>query len=130
MTTNAHYRSLQWLPLQAAGRVIAVPSVLAIALLSGCATLDTPVSKAAEPKPELADSVDKAVATAKPPAAAAYKPADPTAPKPFADIIKDAKVQDGLFPIWRKDEKVWMEIPKAAFNKPIRLANARCMPAR
>lgn len=118
MTTNAHYRSLQWLPLQAAGRVIAVPSVLAIALLSGCATLDTPVSKAAEPKPELADSVDKAVATAKPPAAAASKPADPTAPKPFADIIKDAKVQDGLFPIWRKDEKVWMEIPKAAFNKP------------
>jgi len=33
-------------------------------------------------------------------------------------VIKDAKQQDGLFPIWRKDEKVWLEIPKAMLNKP------------
>lgn len=52
------------------------------------------------------------------PAAAARPPADPTAPKPFADVIKGAKEQPGLFPIWRKDEKVWIEIPKEAFNKP------------
>ena len=55
-------------------------------------------------------------------AAAAFgarPPADPTAPKPFADVIKDAKQQDGLFPIWRKDEKVWIEIPKAMLNKPV-----------
>lgn len=57
------------------------------------------------------------------PASAASAPngkptADPTAPKPFADVIKDAKVQSGLFPIWRKDEKVWLEIPKAMLNKP------------
>lgn len=50
--------------------------------------------------------------------AAARPPADPTAPKPFADVIKGAKEQPGLFPIWRKDEKVWIEIPKDAFNKP------------
>lgn len=49
---------------------------------------------------------------------AAKPPADPTAPKPFADVIKDAKSQAGLFPIWRKDEKVWLEIPKAMLNKP------------
>ncbi|MFN5047986.1 zinc-dependent metalloprotease, partial [Roseateles sp.] len=42
----------------------------------------------------------------------------PTAPKPFAEIIKDAKQQNGLFPIWRKDEKVWLEIPKAMLGKP------------
>ncbi len=52
------------------------------------------------------------------PAAAPKPPVDPTAPKPFADVIKDAKSQDGLFPIWRKDEKVWIEIPKAQLNKP------------
>ena len=33
-------------------------------------------------------------------------------------MIKEAKVQQGLFPLWRKDEKVWIEIPKAALNKP------------
>ncbi|MEJ5999044.1 zinc-dependent metalloprotease [Paucibacter soli] len=50
---------------------------------------------------------------------AAPRPAaDPAAPKPFAEVSKDAKQQDGLFPIWRKDEKVWLEIPKAQFNKP------------
>ncbi len=49
---------------------------------------------------------------------AAKPPADPTAPKPFADVIKDAKSQAGLFPIWHKDEKVWLEIPKAMLNKP------------
>lgn len=45
-------------------------------------------------------------------------PVDPTAPKPFADVIKGAKEQPGLFPIWRKDDKVWLEIPKEYFNKP------------
>ena len=66
------------------------------------------------------------------PAAAASAPArpavDPTAPKPFAEVIKGAKEQPGLFPIWRKDEKTWLEIPKEAFNKPflftINVANA------
>jgi hypothetical protein len=52
------------------------------------------------------------------PAPAARPPVDLTAPKPFADVIKGAKEQPGLFPIWRKDEKVWIEIPKEAFNKP------------
>ena len=62
------------------------------------------------------------------PAAAARPPADPTAPKPFAEVIKGAREQPGLFPIWRKDEKVWIEIPKEAFNKPflfsVNVANA------
>ncbi len=48
----------------------------------------------------------------------ARPPADPTAPKPFAEIIRGAKEQPGLYPIWRKDEKTWIEIPKEAFNKP------------
>ncbi|MEO3693220.1 zinc-dependent metalloprotease [Roseateles paludis] len=52
------------------------------------------------------------------PVAAPRPPVDPTAPKPFLDVIKGAREQPGLFPIWRKDEKVWLEIPKAAFNKP------------
>ncbi|HEY8877166.1 MAG TPA: zinc-dependent metalloprotease, partial [Roseateles sp.] len=61
-------------------------------------------------------------------APAGRPPADPAAPKPFAEVIKGAKEQPGLFPIWRKDEKVWIEIPKDAFNKPflfsVNVANA------
>ncbi|MBV8034635.1 zinc-dependent metalloprotease [Roseateles sp.] len=56
-----------------------------------------------------------------PPAGAASAPAAAAAaaaPRPFADVIKGAKELPGLFPIWRKDEKVWIEIPKDAFNKP------------
>ena len=52
------------------------------------------------------------------PAGASRPAVDPTAPKPFLDVIRGAREQPGLFPIWRKDEKVWLEIPKAAFNKP------------
>lgn len=51
-------------------------------------------------------------------APAARPPADPSAPKPFAEVIRGAKEQPGLFPIWRKDEKTWIEIPKDQFNKP------------
>jgi hypothetical protein len=67
-------------------------------------------------------SASAASASAAPaPAASApapARPADPSLPKPFAEVIKDAKQQDGLFPIWRKDEKVWLEIPKSALDKP------------
>ena len=68
-----------------------------------------------------ANAASAPAAPAPAPAASApapARPADPTLPKPFAEVIKDAKQQDGLFPIWRKDEKVWLEIPKSALDKP------------
>ena len=40
------------------------------------------------------------------------------APKPFAEIIKDAKEEKGFFTTWRKDDKVWLEIPEAMWNQP------------
>ncbi|MFD2452848.1 zinc-dependent metalloprotease [Ideonella paludis] len=52
-------------------------------------------------------------------APAAKPPADPTAPKPFADVIKDAKQQDGYLPVWRKDDKVWLEIPEAVMGQDL-----------
>ncbi|PND37882.1 metallopeptidase [Paucibacter aquatile] len=118
----------------------------AVAVLSACATTTPPsgsagappspaaaVTPAATPAPA-AGSTATAAAPAAPGAAApaaaagARPPADPSAPKPFADIIKDAKVQDGLFPIWRKDEKAWLELPKDKIGKPflftVNVANA------
>ncbi len=38
--------------------------------------------------------------------------------KPFAEVVKDAKESQGLFNIWQKDEKVWIEIAADQFDKP------------
>ena len=46
---------------------------------------------------------------------------DPAAPKPFADVIRGATEAEGFFPLWRKDEKVWIEIPEARWNQPFLL---------
>ena len=41
-----------------------------------------------------------------------------TGPKPFAEVIKDAKEMPGLFRAWQKDEKVWIEIAPDQFGVP------------
>ena len=49
-------------------------------------------------------------------------PPGPVAPGPppaFAIVIKDAKKSEGLLALWRKDDKVWLEIPAALFDKPL-----------
>lgn len=50
-------------------------------------------------------------------AATASKP-DAAAPKPFKEIIKDAKEMKGFFNLYQKDEKVWIEIKPDQINKP------------
>ncbi len=49
---------------------------------------------------------------------AAARP-DPTAPRPFAEIIKDAKQTSGYFNVYQKDEKVWIEIKPEQLNTGI-----------
>ena len=56
-------------------------------------------------------------APASPPGAAAAAPAQGQ-PRPFRDVIKDAKELPGLFPIWTKDEKVWIEVKPDQFDTP------------
>lgn len=56
-----------------------------------------------------------------PPAAAAAPAGGPPgapAPRPHAVVIKDAKEVPGLFKMYRKDEKVWIEIKPDQFDKP------------
>ncbi|MBC5764663.1 zinc-dependent metalloprotease [Ramlibacter albus] len=45
-------------------------------------------------------------------------PVDPAALKPFDEIVAGAKRQPGLIAVWRKDEKVWLEIPKEMVGQP------------
>lgn len=44
-------------------------------------------------------------------------PPSPGAEKPFVDIIKDAEVIKGLFTLYRKDDKVYIEILPDQFDK-------------
>jgi hypothetical protein len=39
-------------------------------------------------------------------------------PPPFANVIREAKRTEGLFGVWQKDERVWLELKPEDFNKP------------
>ena len=76
-----------------------------------------------------AAAVIAAGSAAAPVAAAASMPAansgprpDPVAPKPFDEVIKGAVVQDGFVPLWRKDERVWLEISPERLDQPFMLS--------
>jgi hypothetical protein len=90
----------------------------AVFLLAGCANLHAPGSAQAASAAAAAASAPASAASG---ATAAARPPEPGAPKPFADIIKEAKQQDGFLPVWRKDEKVWLEIPADRVGKPFLL---------
>ncbi|MDH5286145.1 MAG: zinc-dependent metalloprotease [Betaproteobacteria bacterium] len=62
-----------------------------------------------------------ATATTPPAATPAATPSGASAsaagPRPFAEVIKDAKSSDGLFRVWTKDERTWIEIQPEQFGK-------------
>ena len=122
-----------------------VAAAAAALMLAGCASTPPQADLAADPAPASAT----AVAAAKPAPAAAAPTAQPAAPatappasatppagviaganvpgatpagpplRPFADVIKDATRSDGLVPVWRKDNQVWLEITPEMMGKPM-----------
>ncbi len=52
------------------------------------------------------------------PAAALAARGAPTDPKPFKEVIKDAKEIAGFFKTYRKDEKVWLEVKPDQLDVP------------
>ncbi len=125
-------------------RLLTVAAALCGAILTGCATTaaaPAPSAAAAKPAapgaaasaPGAAASTPGAAAStpgaAPAPAAAASAPggapsaaaapAAPGQPPAFATVIKDAKEIKGLFTLWQKDEKVWIELRPEDFNKPL-----------
>ncbi|MGE5338489.1 MAG: zinc-dependent metalloprotease [Gemmatimonadota bacterium] len=87
----------------------------AVALCACATTINKPAAPAAASAP-----------AAKPPAAngaapagsAAARPGESPPPRPFADVIKDAKEIKGLFTLWQKDDKVWIEIRPEQLDQP------------
>jgi hypothetical protein len=98
----------------------ALPALLAVGL-AGCAvvapsTAPSPSGPAAAPRPGAAGSAPAA------PGAAGAAPA-PGQPQPFATVTKDAKqVASGLFPVWQKDDKFWLELKPSDFGRPMFLS--------
>lgn len=118
-------------------------TVAAILLLSGCATTspsdsakgmgstsgnNSQASPSAKPESPKTPAVPVASIPGNPNAASASRTAPtaiptpaggaPGAPRPFNDVIKDAKEDKGYFTTWHKDDKVWIEIPETMWNQP------------
>lgn len=62
------------------------------------------------------------VASGVPPGTPQPSAAPPGSPTPFATVIKDAKKIDGLFTLYQRDEKVWLELRPEDFDKPFFLS--------
>ncbi|HEX5639341.1 MAG TPA: zinc-dependent metalloprotease [Burkholderiaceae bacterium] len=114
-----------------------VSAALAVAALSACATINANGDTAAAVAATSASAMPSPVAPTRaasggaarpagagvaPAAAANTAAAAPGSPRPFADVIKDAKRTDGLFPIWQKDDKTWIEIPESLLSTPFFLS--------
>jgi hypothetical protein len=106
--------------------------------LAACATAspDKPAAVAAGPlassaaastKPELpgakpaGGAPTNGQATAAP---TAPRPGEPPPPRPFADVIKEAKETKGFFTVWRKDERTWLEIRPDQLDQPFFFGNS------
>jgi hypothetical protein len=99
------------------------------ALSAGCATppgtdsAAAPAAAASAAAPAASAAASRFAAGGAPaatgPASPAARPPEPGAPRPFADVSKDATRQDGFVPVWRKDEKVWLEIAPERLGKPL-----------
>jgi Met-zincin/Domain of unknown function (DUF5117)/Domain of unknown function (DUF5118) len=102
-------------------------AVMCVALpagwMAGCASLPgVPASAAAS-----AATAASAASGARAPAAAsgaasAAALAAASGLRPFADVVKDAKQVEGFFNVWRKDDKVWLELKPSDLNKPFFLS--------
>lgn len=93
-------------------RPIVARKTLAAAVAAALA-LSLPAFAQTPPAPTPAGATPPAAGA--PPAAAA---AVPGAPRPFRDVIKDAKVTPGFFTTYQKDERVWIAIRPDQFDKP------------
>ena len=82
--------------------------------LSACATVQALTSAIL---PSAATS-NTTAAPIVPPPAASTPPPPASALKKFSEVIKDAKITAGLFTVYEKEEKVWLEIKPEQFEQP------------
>jgi hypothetical protein len=97
-----------------------------LALLAGCASLPgfspKPADGAVVAATGKGTPTSPAAQGAKPPASPPAAPTPPGQPRPFAEVIKDAKQTEGFFTVWQKDEKVWIELRPDQLERPFLLS--------
>ncbi len=101
-----------------------IPAAVALALGA------VPLALAQAPAPTPSQPAPAAPLTPAPASTAPGSPAATTtpvagAPRPFKDVIKDAKQEKGFFNVWTKDEKAWIEVPPEQLDKPFYLSVIR-----
>src|SRR5689334_12542140 len=99
-----------------------LPAAAAFAMLmAGCAVV-APIAASDTKQPPSAPPVVAAApagpSTTAAPGTAPPVPAPPSPTKPFAEVIKDAKVHPGYFTLYQKEEKVWIELKPEQFDHP------------
>jgi len=99
------------LPDAKAPEAAAAQAAATVAAQASAAPAPAPVAPGAAPAAST-PTVAAAAAAAQAAAAAAQSS------KPFAEVIKDAKEHPGLFPLWTKDDKVWIELKPEQFDSP------------
>ncbi len=99
------------------------PVLLLVTLSSGCAWLKPGIEKVAStPPPPAAAVAPERSASAVPPGTPQPAGPPPGSPKAFAAVIKGAAKLEGLFTLYQKDEKVWIELKPGDFDKPFFLS--------
>jgi Met-zincin/Domain of unknown function (DUF5117) len=84
---------------------------------SSFAFTQVPVPPTPVPTP-VSPAGNGASTAAAPPGTAPVAPAVPGAPRPFKEIVKDAKEIPGYFTLYQKDEKIWIAIKPDQLDKP------------
>jgi hypothetical protein len=124
---NAATASSPFLPRLAAALIgVALAGCATIAAApgeAGAATAAVPPNRTVAAVQPAASAVATAASapgrSASSPFAAAPQPGQPPV---FATVVKDAKESKGLFTLWQKEEKVWIELKPEDFNKPFFLS--------
>lgn len=106
---------------QALRRLVALTG---LATVAGCATVPMPGAEKEAAAPAALPSA-QAIANAQKLAGAPGSQVPVLPPPPtinglraFAEVVRDAKEQKGLFHLWQKDEKVWLEIAPEQLDQP------------
>ena len=104
-------------------RILRLALTAGTCALASCATLpDAPTTgSTSAPAATVAAAVPsaQAIASAQRLAGAPGSTATATTPpalRPFAEVSRDAKEMTGLFHLWQKDDKVWLEIGPEQFD--------------
>ncbi|WKB52035.1 zinc-dependent metalloprotease [Eleftheria terrae] len=88
--------------------------------LGGCATALAPTAAVTPAVHPVAPTELAAGATR--PVAPSPMRNDNSGLRAFSEVVRGATLSDGYFPLWRKDDKVWIEIPEARLGQPFLLS--------